>query len=88
MLDTDEPNFTKNEGEEQNISDQPDFLKLEGQDQIRSKKNLDLMAETGDQIQDYDIQNDQNHIMSNMPIQNNDKINSSSRPKESIQKPS
>ena len=46
------------------------------------------MTESGDQIQDYDIQNDRNHIMGNMPIQNNDKINSSSMGKETMQKPS
>lgn len=88
MLDIDESSFSKNEGEEQNISDQPEYLKLEDQEQSGSKKNLGLLTDTGDQIQDYDIQNDQNLVMSSMPIQNNDKINASSRPKESIQKPS
>ena len=88
MLDTDETNDNQNETEEQNISDQPEHVILDSQDQSRSKKTLDLMDESGDQVEDYDIQNDHNHIMSNMPIQNNDQINSSSRNDDAIQKPS
>ena len=68
MLDTDEVNLTKNETEGQNISEQPDFSQLESQDQSRSKNTLDLMPESGDQIQVYGIENDGNHSMPNLPI--------------------